>query len=51
MLVLRGFTRADMGNVQDGFLVRVQHFTNRSHVAPLVEMVADAQGLQMLIAV
>src|SRR5690554_2727920 len=50
-LVRRAFTTSSMWNVDDSLLVWVQHLTDRIQVAPLVEVIANAQGFQRAVAV
>ena len=50
-LVLRGFARVDVRDVDDGLLVEVEYFTDGVGVAALVEVVADPERLQVLVAV
>ena len=51
MLHARGFSRIDVGNVNDGFFVQIQHFFYCIHISALVEIVAKAKGLQIGVAI
>ena len=50
-LVLRGFAAVNVRNMDKGFLVEVQNFVNRRRVSPLVEVMPDAQRLQVLVSI
>ena len=50
-LVLRGLARVHVRDVDDRLLVQVEDLADRVGVAALVEVVADAERLQVLVAV
>lgn len=50
-LVLRALTRIDIGNVDDGLLVRVENIEDVIDVRPAVEEIADVELLEVLVAV
>ena len=45
------FHRIDVGNMNNRLLIRIQDFLERIKVAPLIEVVSDAERLQVLVAV
>jgi hypothetical protein len=50
-LVLRAFPRIDVGDVDDGFLGRIEHRLDVIEVGAGVEEIADVERLQVLVAV